>query len=269
MAHLVAAAGVPHPPRFPELARRQGADSEILRLYGEVGRQLRQAGAEVLLILDSDHFNTFFLNNFPTFAIGVAPLTAGPNEPVPGLERTAVPVAEEMGNTLWHQLVRAGFDLAVTQEFEVDHSIMVPLHFLTPSFDLPILPLFVNGLLPPLPSARRCYQLGQALRHILESLPADTGVALLASGSISLEVGGPLAGRIDHQWMDTVLSCLSRGAVEELLNQATAERMRRAGNVSGELLNWIAVWGATAGRTPTFLQPQAGYGHAFAVWRWD
>lgn len=230
-----------------------------------MGRQLRQAGAEVLF----DHFHTFFLNNFPTFAIGVARLTAGPNEPVPGLERAVVPVAEAIGQALWHQLVQAGFDLAVTQEFEVDHSIMVPLHFLTPNFDLPIVPLFVNGLLPPLPSARRCYHLGQALRRILESLPADTGVALLASGSISLEGGGPWAGQIDHQWMDTVLRCLSRGAVAELLNQATAERMRRAGNVSGELLNRIAVWGATKGSTPSFLQPQSGYRHAYAVWRWD
>ena len=48
-----------------------------------------------------------------------------------------------------------------------------------------------------------------------------------------------------------------------------AERMLAAGNVSGELLNWIALLGVVGQRRPVFLEPQRSHGHAYGVWRWD
>jgi hypothetical protein len=92
-------------------------------------------------------------------------------------------------------------------------------------------------------------------------------VCILASGSFSLEVGGPRLGITDQAWMDTVVAALCAGRVDELVRLATTERMLSAGNVSGELLNWCALLGVVGSRQPLFVEPQ--HGHAFAVWPGD
>jgi hypothetical protein len=43
--------------------------------------------------------------------------------------------------------------------------------------------------------------------------------------------------------------------------------MQRAGNIGGELLNWIAMLGVIGSRTPRAIMPQHDEGHAFGVWR--
>ena len=51
--------------------------------------------------------------------------------------------------------------------------------------------MFINGLVPPLPAAKRCFALGEAVRKAIHRWPQGLRVAVLASGSFSLEVGGP------------------------------------------------------------------------------
>jgi len=269
MAEIVAAFGVPHTPMFPELVEREGPDCETARLYRSIRKHLDEVQPDVLLIFDSDHLNTFFLDNLPIFCIGAAPKTGGPNDDNAKLPRYEVDVSEHHAAALHKATVEGGFDVALTQEFEVDHSILVPLHFLTPNMQIPIVPVFINGVVPPLPSSRRCHALGQALRDVVQSWPGGERVAVLASGSFSLEVSGPKSGITDREWMDTVLGCLSKADTNTLLNAATTERMLAAGNVSGELLNWIALLGTIGDRKPVFLEPQMSHGHAYGAWRWD
>ena len=78
MAGIVAAFGVPHTPNFPALAAKQSPECEPARFYAEVARHLRAAAPDVLVIYTDDHFNTFFLDNFPTFAIGIRGLRCRP-----------------------------------------------------------------------------------------------------------------------------------------------------------------------------------------------
>ena len=59
------------------------------------------------------------------------------------------------------------------------------------------------------------------------------------------------------------------GETAELVAEATTERMRQAGNVGGELLNWIALLGAVGTRTPEVFEQQAALGHSYAAWRWS
>jgi aromatic ring-opening dioxygenase catalytic subunit (LigB family) len=270
MAEIVAAFGVPHTPMFPSLVEREGPNCETARLYGAVRAELEAVAPDAVVVFDSDHLNTFFYNNMPTFCVGVAERTVGPNDSNTGLPRRTLTLSEDLAHRVHEGLVAQGFDPAQSQEFEVDHSVLVPLHFLTPRLDTPVVPLFINGLAPPLPSARRCLALGGAVRAAVESWPRGMRVAVLASGSFSLEVGGPKGERyLDSEWMDTVVGCLEQGRSEELCERATFERMQRAGNIGGELLNWIAVLGAAGHRRPAFVERQPGYGHAYAAWRWD
>ena len=260
---------------FPALVAREGPQSETAQLFRAVAEHLEAVQPDALVVFDSDHLNTFFLDNFPTMSLGVAPQTSGPNDGTPGLPRYTVPVAEDLAGHLFASGMACGFDFARTQEFEIDHSILVPLHFLTPSMRIPIVPVFINGVVHPLPAARRCYALGQMVRQAVASLADGARVAVLGSGSFSLDVGGPLAPRgaysgvPDPAWVTTILGHLRSADVNALLNEATSQRLSTAGNVAGELLNWIAMLGVVGDRQPRFLEPQMEHGHAYGVWRWD
>src|SRR5262249_56324002 len=83
-----------------------------------------------------------------------------------------------------------GFDFSVAQEFGVDHAMLVPLHYLTDGVTTPVVPIWVNTFVKPLPSAHRCYALGRALRSAIESFPQKLRIAVLGSGSLSLAIGG-------------------------------------------------------------------------------
>ncbi len=41
--------------------------------------------------------------------------------------------------------------------------------------------------------------------------------------------------------------------------------MLQAGNIGGELLNWIAMLGVIGDRKPRFIKPQLAQGHAYGV----
>lgn len=167
MAEIVAAFGVPHTPNFPALVAKQGPDCRTAQLYAQVAALLRDASPDVLVIYTDDHFNTFFLDNFPTFAVGIADQISGPND------QTAMPsyrVAGEasLASHVRARVIAAGFDLSLVQDFDLDHSIMVPLHFLTPAMAIPIVPVFINirseNVSTALHLARPAWVRGDAIR---------------------------------------------------------------------------------------------------------
>src|SRR5258705_8123548 len=190
MAEIVAAFGIPHTPNFPALVAKQGPDCRTAQLFAKVAKCLHEASPDVLVIYTDDHFNTFFLDNFPPFAIGIADQISGPND------QTAMPsyrVAGEasLASHVRARVIAAGFDISLAQDFDLDHSIMVPLHFLTPDMNIPIVPVFINGLAPPLPSSQRCHALGAAIAAAIRDWPARKRVAVIGSGSFSLEICRP------------------------------------------------------------------------------
>ncbi|MBM3609885.1 MAG: extradiol ring-cleavage dioxygenase, partial [Alphaproteobacteria bacterium] len=95
MGRIAAATGVPHTPAFPAHVARAGADCEEARLYAKVYDVLERLNPDVIVMFSNDHFNTFFFDNFPLFAIGVAPATSGPNDQTP-MPAYDVPVDEAL-----------------------------------------------------------------------------------------------------------------------------------------------------------------------------
>jgi aromatic ring-opening dioxygenase catalytic subunit (LigB family) len=273
MAEIVAGFGLPHNPGAPALAAREGPQGETARFYAEMTKEVAAAAPDVLIIFTDDHFNTFFLDNFPTFAIGIAEATAGPNDQTP-MPRYRVAVPGALAAHIRAGVIAHGFDVALTQDFEVDHAVMVPLHFLTPDMHVPVLPIFINCLAPPLPTAQRCLAFGKAVRDAVAAWPQPLRVAVIGSGSFSLEIGGPkipvgnrAACTPDPQWSQHVQDLLDAVRVDDLVAEATTARMLRAGNIGGELLNWIALLGAIGARKPAKILPQNDHGQAFVAWR--
>ena len=95
-----------------------------------------------------------------------------------------VAVHEALAQAIRVHGINSGFDLGVSQEFEVDHSILVPLHILTPRMQVPIVPIFIGGIVPPLPLAKRCFALGEMVHEAVSAWPEHLRVAILASSSL-------------------------------------------------------------------------------------
>jgi aromatic ring-opening dioxygenase catalytic subunit (LigB family) len=277
VAEIVGAFAVGHAPNAPGDVARDGPSSEYTALFAGVSEHLEAVDPDVIVLLDTDHFATFFYDNLPTFAVGIADHTSGPGtDQWPGLPTyDFISVEESLARLVHREGIEQGFDLAAALEFGVDHSIIVPLHFLNPGMQRPIVPIWINGIAPPLPRAKRCFDLGAMVQSAIGTWPKDLRVALVASGSISGDIGGPRArdhqpsATADAEWMLQVIGRLSRGQVSELLNEATAERIAAAGNVSGELLNWIALLAVVGAHRPAFLEAQLDAGFAYAAWRFD
>ena len=274
MAQIVAGFGVPHTPVFPFFVKRDGPDCETARLFSAQKAQLAEVRPDVIVMFDTDHLNTFFLDNLPIFAIGVDRTFKGPNDEPRDMPIYTVPSACDLAQHIRARAIEAGFDLALVQRFSVDHSIAVPLHFLTPGMDIPVIPIFISAHVPPLPSARRCFELGRAVARAIESWPASLRVAVMGSGSFSLEVAGPrmAPGRTDGvpdpDWAWRVIRLMEAQETQTLIDEATPRQLLKAGNVGGELLDWIAMLGAIGSRKPTYIAPQMQNGHAYGVWRW-
>ena len=270
MGQIVAGFGVPHSPHLPEVVRKQPSHPAVA-LYTRVSEAINAARPDVLVVFDCDHFSTMFLDNLPLFTVGVGDRTAGPND-MTVMPRYDMPMHAALAAHLRAYGIEAGFDLGLLQDFEVDHSIAVPLHFMTPAMQVPIIPVFINCFVPPLPSSRRCYALGQAMRAAVESFPGPLRVAPLASGSFTLEIGGPKVakgkrqGVPDPAWLEQVAGHIKDGRLEQLLTEATTARMLKAGNVAGELLAWIAALGMVGGRVPEWMHTDPEVGDAYCIW---
>ncbi len=274
MAQIVAGFGMPHTPVFPFFVKRDGPDCETARLFAAQKEQLAAARPDVIVMFDTDHLNTFFLDNLPIFAVGVDKAFTGPNDEPREMPIYTIPSAVDLAAHIRKAVVEDGFDAALTQHFSVDHSVAVPLHFLTPDMSIPVIPFFISGHLPPLPPARRCYALGQAVARAIAAWPVALRVVIMGSGSFSLEVAGPrmAPGRTDGvpdpDWALRVIKYLEQQQIEKLISEATPHQLLKAGNVGGELLNWIAMLGAIGDRKPNYVAPQMQNGHAYGVWRW-
>ena len=211
---------------------------------------LREARPDVAVVFYNDHGLNFFLDKLPTFAIGAAA------EYQHADEGWGLPVARPYPGDpafSWHlieQLVADEFDMTTCQEMLVDHAFTVPLSLLWPGADArPVrtIPIEINTVQHPLPSAARCLKLGQAVGRAIESYAQDCRVLVVGTGGLSHQLDGTRAGFINRAFDEMCLAkivdepeALTRYSIQQLVEQA--------GSQGVELLNWIAMRGALTGR---------------------
>ena len=194
MAKITGGIGVPHTPYFPKFAADQGPDGEIRTFFNRAKFELDSRKPDVIIIIDTDHFCTFYFDNYPTFAVGIDDTFFGPIDDVALCPPRDIPSNRKLALHLQEILIRKSFDSSQVTNFKVGHSIGVPLYFLTPAFDMPVVPIFLNGHLTQMPSARRAFDFGCALGEAIRRYEDDIRVAVIGTGSFSLDVAGPLYG---------------------------------------------------------------------------
>ncbi len=214
--------------------------------YGPAKGWLKNARPDVVIVVYNDHGLNFFLDKVPTFALGCADEYHNADEGW-GLK----PVAPFKGNAplSWHlaeSLVEQEFDICMCQEMKVDHGFVNPIRALYGDHEVwPVeaIPLAVNTVQHPVPTARRCYKLGKALGKALKSYPDDTRVVILGTGGMSHQLQGERAGIIDT---DFDLECMDKIATdpEWFANLSNTDIMRIAGTEGIETIMWMVMRGA-------------------------
>ncbi len=191
MAKIVCALSLSHAPGVlgwpdaPEPAMRK----RIADAHAECARRLDEAKPDVIIAFLDDHFENHFRNLMPTFAVGIAESHSGPAdymmEALRFKEKVVIPGRPDLGELLLRGLLHAGFDPARMGEIEYGNNLLVPLQCIRPQYDIPVLPMYINVFSPPLPSMGRCYDLGAAVRKIVDGISDDLRVAFLATGGLS------------------------------------------------------------------------------------
>nr|MDT0661861.1 hypothetical protein [Micromonospora sp. DSM 115978] len=211
------------------------------RMDEAIGR----ADLTAMVVVGTDHYETFGLDNYPTFCLGLADRYEGWGEF--GTPDGTFPGAPGVAQALLAGLVERGFDSARSHTMRLDHSFTVPLTKLPNAARAGVVPLFLNCNTPPLPSLRRCLELGRAIGAAVATLPADSRVGVLGTGGISHWVGLPRFGEINEEFDRDFVSCLRDGRLEPILALSDEEILETAGNGALEIRTWLVAAGATAG----------------------
>jgi gallate dioxygenase len=203
---------------------------------------------DVVFLVYNDHATAFDLSLIPTFAIGtgaayeVADEGYGPR-PVPPIEGDP-----DLAAHIVQSVIPAGFDLTLVNEMVVDHGLTVPMSLMfgeTDKWPVKVIPFAVNVVQYPIPSGRRCYEIGQAIGRAIRSYPKDVKVQIWGTGGMSHQLQGPRAGLINHEWDNAFLDLLISDPAT-LAASDHLEYIEEAGSEGIELVMWLIARGALA-----------------------
>ena len=201
---------------------------------------------DVAVVIYNDHGLNFFLDKMPTFAVGAAPEYRNADE---GWGIPVVPPFQGEQGLSWHlidALVGEDFDLTTCQEMLVDHAFTLPMSLLWPgqtNWPVKVVPVCINTVQFPLPSAARCYKLGEAIGRAIRSWDADQRVVVIGTGGLSHQLDGERAGFInkdfDLKFMDSLISDPTWAT-----KYSITDLVELTGTQGVELLMWLATRGA-------------------------
>lgn len=264
MATIAAICGVPHNPLLWRVTRSDPIPDDLERTmanFARFGSDIREAGVDVMVVVGSDHLRKFTWSNSPSFCIGKSDRFAATYENeirTFGLEPWELRGDVELaGWLLGRATMEPAIDFAMSNEWVLDHSFAVPAVFMTPDLDVPVVPIHTNANIPPIPGAERFAALGRHLRARIEAAPFDRRVAIVTSGHLATEIGGPRqflgGGSPDPVFDEEAVSWMRSGDLDAAVAGCTFERIAAAGNVTGQFLNFLVAL-AAAGRPADFAE---------------
>lgn len=279
MAELVAIFGVPHNPLLWRTMRADPVPDDLAATRANFERfaeVIADAEVETLLIVGSDHLRHFDWTNSPAFCIGKAerfPATYENEIRTFGLEPWEIPGDPELaGWLLGTTELEPHIDFAMSNEWVLDHSFTIPAVFLTPDLDIAVVPIHTNANIPPIPSAARFATLGRYLRDRVAQAPFDRRVALVTTGHLATEIGGPRqflgGGSPDQEFDERAVAWMADGDLDAAVAGCTFESLSAAGNVTGQFLNFIAAL-AAADRPAAFAEGTPSRFANGPFFRWD
>ena len=139
---------------------RAAEGAHLRRASSGCAGELDASDTDTLIVLTSEHWANFFLDHIGAFCVGRAERYSGPVEPwlkIPKAPRSRA--IRRLRPRSWRPATTSSIEPSFAYELEFDHGTMLPLHFLMPKMDRPIVPVFFNTLAAPQPTARRALAL--------------------------------------------------------------------------------------------------------------
>ncbi len=252
MARIIGALASSHTPTigfaFDRNKRDDPAWAPIFEHYEPLRRWIAEKAPDVMVFIFNDHVTSFFFDHYSAFTLGigeqfpVADEGGGPRALPPAIGHPAL--ARHIGQAL----MADEFDMSFFQDKPLDHGLFSPLSMLAERtadgrWPARIIPLVVGVLQFPIPSARRCYKLGQSLRRAIESYPEDLKVAIVATGGLSHQVHGERSGYNNTPWDMQFLDLIEKDP-ERLCELTHAEYAEYGGFEGSEVIMWLVMRGA-------------------------
>ncbi len=250
MATIIGAVAASHTPTIG-FALDAGKQTDpvwqpIFQAFEAPRRWLAEQKPDALVVIYNDHISSFFLDHYSAFTLGVGESWAVADEG--GGQRALPPIAghPELAAHIGQSVMADSFDLSFFQGRPLDHGCFSPLSLLMEhanGWPVPIIPLQVGVLQFPTPSARRCLDLGHALRRAIESYPEPLRVAIVATGGLSHQVHGERAGFNNTAWDQEFLALIEHDP-EHLASMTQAELAQLGGLEGAEVIMWLVMRGA-------------------------
>jgi gallate dioxygenase len=252
MAQIIGALASSHTPTigfaFDRNKRDDPAWAPIFKHYEPLQQWIKDKQPDVMVFIFNDHVTSFFFDHYSAFTLGigeqfpVADEGGGPRDLPPAIGHPA------LARHIAQAFVADEFDMSFFQDKPLDHGLFSPLSMLaerTSKGEWParIIPIVVGVLQFPIPSARRCYKLGQSLRRAIESYPEDLKVAIVATGGLSHQVHGERSGFNNTPWDMQFLDLIEKDP-ERLCELTHSEYAEYGGFEGSEVIMWLVMRGA-------------------------
>jgi hypothetical protein len=249
MARIIGGIGTSHVPTiamaYDRKKETEPAWAPMFEGYKPAAQWLTEQEPDAIVMFFNDHASSFFFDLYPTFALGIGEQFEVADE---GAGKRALPPIRgnlDLSIHIAEQLVTDEFDIATFYDRPLDHGVFSPLPLLMPhdpEWPTALVPIMINVIQHPMPTARRCFKLGQAVKRAIESFPEDLRVAIVGTGGLSHQVHGERAGFNSEEW-DREFMRLFVADPERLLNMTHADFIRLGGAESAEIVMWMAMRG--------------------------
>ncbi|MFN0302936.1 MAG: class III extradiol dioxygenase family protein [Burkholderiales bacterium] len=247
---IIGGMGSPHAPSIATALNNGKTESAYWKPlfdgYQPMIRWVEAQNPDLIIIIANDHADSFFFDRYPCFALGVAPMHQIADEGWGKWPYPEIPGHPAFAWQLAHSLVDDEFDIAVCQEMPLDHGFLTPLACVFPPerrWTVPVIPIVVNVLQPPIPSALRCFKLGQAIRRAVEAHGNGMRVAMYGTGGLSHQLNGERFGFNNPEWDNRFLDLIEADP-EVVANMRQQELMELGGADGVEIIMWLVMRGA-------------------------
>lgn len=277
MAELVSVVAMTHNPRIFWNASAAADDDRaaVGTAFALAAEVVQSSRPDAVIVIGNDHLDHFGVDDAPAFAVGVSDRCAGPfwyEDEVMSLPSYDAPVATSLAEDLLYGAFESGFEPARCDATTIDHAFTIPLSVTLPDRSVPVVPLFTNTFVPPLPTTRRCHRYGELLAEVIRCRPAGERIAVVGSFNLSVDVGGPKMGRRDAEFDERTLALMEAGETDKLLDDLTPAELVGHGNSTAEFLNYHLTLGVVAGRRPDsvwYRQVEGWGGCPVVTWQLD
>jgi aromatic ring-opening dioxygenase catalytic subunit (LigB family) len=243
------------------LADNRARYAHIRDAHAKIRERLARSKADAVVLIGDDQLENFSNEAMPQLLV----YTGGDYVADDWDRKHTATIANhpEIARKLLEGCLEEGFDVAWCTAFRdgklLSHAHTEPILYLVRESGIPVVPIFVNAVHPPAPSAARCYAFGQALGRVIDRDLADRRIVLCASGGLSHfspshpwahHLGPRYVGDISVEFDRKIVGWMRSGEGERLAAISSRELIEHG---EGELRQWIVLLGALGAVRPEFL----------------